>query len=68
MIKFIAILTLAIMPLCAESIDEMKQRFMDEMKACDVKYSWTVLGRVQCRLEANTLMLMLLIEQMKEKK
>jgi hypothetical protein len=64
MLKYIAILMLAIMPLCAESIDEMKKRFMDEIEACDE--GWNA---VQCQLKVNNkLMLLFLIEQMKESK
>lgn len=62
---------MAITPLWAESIDEMKKRFMDEIEACDDCRGWNsrVDFRVQCQLKVNNkLMLLFLIEQMKEKK
>lgn len=69
MIKCIAMLTLAIMPICAESIDEMKKRFMDEIEACDNLVELRLQDyRIQCQLKINNkLMLLYLIEQMKEK-
>lgn len=62
MIKYIIILMLSIMPLCAESIEEMKKRFMDEIEKCAGLH-------VNCMMKINNkLMLLLLIEQMKESK
>ena len=64
MIKYIAVLMISIMPLCAESIDEMKKRFMDEIEKCG---AFTTAG-ITCQLKINNkLMLLFLIEQMKER-
>ena len=70
MIKYIAVLMISIMPLCAESIDEMKKRFMDEIEACDEPKGIRLSDyRIKCQLKVNNkLMLLFLVEQMKESK
>ncbi len=66
MIKLLLILCALSMSVKAESLDELKQRFMNKINSCKdhaIKFD----SRVQCQLAiANEIYVLLLIEQMKE--
>ena len=65
MIKYIIILMLSIMPLCAESIEETKKRFIDEREKCNKKRNFGI--NVMCHLKiTNELLMLILIKQMKD--
>lgn len=61
--KLVVMLMLAITPLCAESIEEMKDRLLNEMESCYYEGNRGIVCQLKMR---NKIMLLDLIHRMKK--